>query len=397
MVRKIRVSGISQGYFDQIIKQENGFKFADPVRPDENTLTCVVPILQTQTKDRRYMTFPEVDFIQTHDTGHISQMIAENTGKETVYIRTGTILKGSTQERAIVRSYIVFPGQKVTMEARCVHASKGIREGAKVNYGGIIPLAMEQDLYDDGFKPKDQGSYWNSTSRYSMTVKSMTSQTMAGGTQSRGPLMRPPQPPIIRRSHSPRPPFRTSPPIASARGMSSGINRMVPDQWDDSGIRSFYGNIPNSIHSGTLEINDDLFQTQETFGASDVVMNLLSKLKLVDDQVGLGIIDEKGVQTIELFDVYASWKALHGDAVKRAGSNLVRDDSSDVFKFAPEFANDAICKVLGSKFKENVIYEWRSVDNKPAVTVIGLTGEKHVGELVELDGRVIHMVLNRAA
>jgi len=49
---------------------------------------------------------------------------------------------------------------------------------------------------------------------------------------------------------------------------------------------------------------------------------ILSKARLHDNQTGLALITESGCKTIELFDVPASWEALHKDAVKRMGTEL---------------------------------------------------------------------------
>ncbi|PYV62230.1 MAG: hypothetical protein DMG97_40895 [Acidobacteria bacterium] len=70
------------------------------------------------------------------------------------------------------------------------------------------------------------------------------------------------------------------------------------------------------------------------------------------------MITESGCKTIELFDVPASWEALHKDAVKRMGTELLRGpDNTSVFEYKPENAVNAVRSVLALPFKSNLIYE----------------------------------------
>ena len=101
------------------------------------------------------------------------------------------------------------------------------------------------------------------------------------------------------------------------------------------------------------------------------------------------------MQTVELFDVPVSWKALHTDAVKRLGPDLAKPDKSGVFEYKPEVAVREVKKVLDVGYEENTIYQHKPSNGEPGVTITGLTNEKFVGEVVEMDDRVVHLVLIR--
>lgn len=60
--------------------------------------------------------------------------------------------------------------------------------------------------------------------------------------------------------------------------------------------------------------------------------------------------------------------------------------------------NFAVRKVLGLNYTTNLIYEHKPSNGEPHVAIFGLTASPYVGEIVELDGRVIHLnILETAA
>ena len=147
----------------------------------------------------------------------------------------------------------------------------------------------------------------------------------------------------------------------------------------------------SAAQSGT----DDLATHYEDF--SKEFDKVLSKVKLVDDQVGLGLITEKGCQTVEVFDAHNSWKALHEDAVKRLGPNLASKDKAGVFEYKPEKAVQIVQEVLALPFEEKLIYEHKPTNGDQHFRVASLTAENFTGEVVELDGKMIHLMLLRLA
>jgi len=114
--------------------------------------------------------------------------------------------------------------------------------------------------------------------------------------------------------------------------------------------------------------------------------------------VGLSLITGKGCKTIEAFDLPTSWEAIHKDSVKRMGTELLRgSDNTSVFEYKPENAINAVRKVLGLDYKTNLIYEHKPSNGEPHVAILGLTASGYVGEVVELDGRVIHLTVLETA
>lgn len=347
----------------QIIANEKmGFSFGVPERPDENSLAVVLPILRSTSVKRHYITLPETKDVQIADTGSINKMRFTNKTSENVFVRSGTMLKGSTQERAITRSAILFPGSTVELECRCIHQTRGIQHNATVNYSGITPLKFDQMNYRASYAARSQSDYWSNAESFTSCLYKSTEEAHARD---------PRRPRIPRRSRALRP-----------RAASLNTERLglppIGDFVEDSAF---------NFRQDDLASNFDEFS--KTFA------DLLAKVKLHRNQVGLGLITDKACETIELFDLDQSWKAMHEDAVKRVGSDVAKPDLSGVFEYKQEKAVEAVKKVLGVGFDQKVIYEHRASNGEPSVAVIGLSNEKYTGEIVELDGRVMHLVLLR--
>lgn len=80
------------------------------------------------------------------------------------------------------------------------------------------------------------------------------------------------------------------------------------------------------------------------------------------------------------------------------GTELLRgEDKTSVFEYKPEHAVAAVTKVLALDYKTNLIYEHKPSNGEPSVKIHGLTSSRYVGEVVELDDRVMHMVIIETA
>lgn len=356
----------------QIIANEKmGFNFGVPERPDENSLAVVLPILRTTSVKRNYITLPETNKVDIADTGSINKMRFTNKTTENVFVRSGTMLKGSTQERAIIRSAILLPGSTVELECRCIHQTRGIQHNAKVNYGGITPLKYDQMNYRANYTARSQSEYWSNVSAFVSHTETMY-KSADENTMSHTDRPFTPRPRIHhRRSRRPR---ASATPTWSAERLGLPAADFVED-------------------SAFNFQQDDLASHFDEF--SKTFADLLAKVKLHKNQVGLALITDKACETIELFDLDQSWKAMHEDAVKRVGSDVAKPDLSGVFEYRQDKAVEAVKKVLGVGFDQKVVYEHRASNGEPNVTVVGLSNDKYTGEIVELDGRVMHLVLLR--
>lgn len=356
-----------------IVNQKLGFKFGKPDRPSESSLACILPILRETTQQRQYITLPETEEVLITDSGSISKVNLENASKKNVFVRSSTMFEGKgTQSRVLSRSAILFPGKKVSLDVRCIHASHGIHSGNDFKYGGVAPFSVDANTYTSGYTRSDQHTTWDSVRSYSASVRGEAVSTVVGTQRRRNRFV---QPDSVTHYHG----------ITT----SSLSEEAVPT----SGSAFFVG--ANASFTGVVA-DDNLKASFDTFAKS--FDDILSKARLHDNQVGLALITESGCKTIEAFDVPISWESLHKDAVKRMGTELLKgEDKTNVFEYKPENAIAAVTKVLSLDYKTNLIYEHKPSNGESSVKIYGLTASRYVGEVVELDDRVMHMVILETA
>lgn len=141
-----------------IAEQKDGFSFGEPWRQSEKALGIIVPILRKKDAKRDYVMVEETKKVNIEDTGSINRIRIVNDDKQNVFIRSGTILAGTTQERAVVSGVIIVPNSTMEAEVKCVHATKGIMSGAKMKVvKDYAPTIVMQALAS-----RDQGKVWNS-------------------------------------------------------------------------------------------------------------------------------------------------------------------------------------------------------------------------------------------
>lgn len=342
-----------------VSEEKLGYSYGKPLRVDEKSLAVVLPILRETSLNRQYITFPETDKVLVFDTGKIDEMEADNQTAENVFIRSGTLFRGSTQERALQRSAVLFPGKKSKLGVRCVHASRGINPNAGVKYGGITPLDFDASNYSHGYSFKDQASTWQNV----MKTTSNMSQMMGNVQQPKHSMIGGIISPMYMSS------MATEQPIGSAENIQAS---------------AFTSAKADDLHSSFNEFAKHFDE-------------ILSKVKMVQNQAGLALITHAGVQTVEFFDHLLSWKALHESAVKRLGSSIIDKGDENVFDYKPDAAIKQVNRVLGLDFKTNRIWEHRPNNGEPKVEITGLTADGYVGEAVEIDERLIHLVILKQA
>jgi DNA-binding HxlR family transcriptional regulator len=139
-----------------------------------------------------------------------------------------------------------------------------------------------------------------------------------------------------------------------------------------------------AVHMDSLPV---AIERGETVGFSQKVMDELSKVPDYEDQVGIAIIDMRGVRGVEAFDHPDSWKALGKEVLK---------SYEDIFSEAGEVAE--LFEINLNAAREKVKAFLRKVQ---AVTLDNAEGTQKidhddvVGELTTLFGRCIHLILTQ--
>ena len=329
-------------FLSTVRNQESGFAFGQPQRVGEKSLAVVLPILRQTDDLRNYITFSETEKVNVTDTGQIDEFQFQNQTDDNVFIRSGTIFTGKTQARALQRSAVLLPKEKTILKVRCVHASHGISPGAAVKYDGITPLDLDKGNYDVGYVAKDQQAYWSNVHKSTANMYS----------------------------------------IGAAHGM---VSHVAPDAAE---ITFGHSNLrARGLSAGSDNLSDHFKNFAKNFDS------LLAKVKRVADQVGLALITDAGVETVELFEHADSWKALHDAAVKRLGPDLAKIDANALFEPKLDKARVLVDQVLTLPYKFNLLATNQPQHDDPHVEVFGMTAGNFVGEMVLIDGKVIHLVL----
>jgi hypothetical protein len=407
--------------------QALGFHFGKPKRVEEKALAVVLPILRDGEIERGYVTYPEVtEHVLVTDSGSIHKVNLKNNCDRPVFVRSGSVFAGKgTQSRTITRSAVLFPGKEVSLDARCVHQSHGIRGGAEFAYHGAISLDVEKSVYGSGFAPRDQGVYWQNVQASNLRKAQFSDvmddsdplvtlheamQTVLLERPNRTATTRELSEEIARRGLYVRgdgQPAAAGQVGARARRYDTmfevghGVVRLREEHLSDgepSYNRSRLVEIHESVESSPRfersEAWDNFVANDTEFTAN--LDDVLSKVKLHDHQVGISLITDRGVEMIELFEADLSWAALHEDSVKRIGTELIKEEEEGVFEYNPDKAIEQVCRVLALNYESNTIFEHRAGDQSLVIT--GLTSATHVGEIVEFGGTVIHLsLLKRAA
>ena len=145
-------------FLQNIAEEKDGFKFGSLIKSNEQALGFIIPILQTKTLKRSYRLLEESKRVTIEDTGDINNVRFINKENSTIFIRSGTILMGKTQERATVGGVILQPGEEQIIEVNCVHASKPISKGAAFHVSEYYaPRTVATKLF-----AKNQSEVWNS-------------------------------------------------------------------------------------------------------------------------------------------------------------------------------------------------------------------------------------------
>lgn len=109
------------------------------------------------------------------------------------------------------------------------------------------------------------------------------------------------------------------------------------------------------------------------------------------DQVGIAVFDLEGVVGVEVFDHPDSWKAFSGSIV-RSYSEVLTEELGELY----EIRMDRAVPVLNAFLEKAKASEATLVTENRVSKIWALKGTRLEGELAEVEGREIHLVLARA-
>jgi len=293
------------------------YELGEPWKFGEKSLAAVVPILRRSAAARDYILLQEIQDkmnVNIKDTGSIGAAQIKNPTDKNVFIRNGTLLKGTTQERAVVTGIILLPGKTEQIEVQCVHASRGIHPGAFFAAAGIAPRPVMTSLV----ARRSQSETWRNVNVATMNFRSMA---------------------------------------APSAHPYAGSDDLV----------------------GILE------QTQKF---RDDIENILKKVPGdLTDQVGIAIIDLKGVVGLEIFNHPDSWTAF-SKSVVRSYADVLSEKGTELFEIKLDKVKEAVISFIQklAETPSDVVYK------NECSTTHTLKGKEVAGEYTTLNTMMIHLV-----
>ncbi len=225
------------------------------------------------------------------------------------------------------------------------------------------------------------------------------------GTQSRAPMMsvvimpnqRDMKIPVkcIHQSHH----ISTGASFAFAGSMPHKVQScMMSNRRSESSLQSATWNSVRSYTSdmgmiGASGLSDNLVEdvrkVEKFKGNIDGMIKMMS---LIDNQVGVVVLDFNGVLGLEMFDSPESWKAVHKEVLKKYADTIMKKSSDSLFTLNKEKVKSKIEKfieIMAIGCTEEVIFE-----NGSAKT-LALDGSGIVGEFTIISNVMIHLIAMR--
>ncbi|MFW9789118.1 MAG: ARPP-1 family domain-containing protein [Candidatus Thorarchaeota archaeon] len=169
------------------ILQRTSFSLEDPVAHHGLSLVPIVPVSESES-DETYLNAAEAleaGVLSITEAGDaVNTILARNSGKEPVLIEESEVLlASSSQDRIVVSSVIIQPGEEIRIPVKCVHAPHSLNRGAGFQSLGAGSLALKRKIrrmkYQsimadvDHYIPEtavDQTEVWDEVERYSKAL-----------------------------------------------------------------------------------------------------------------------------------------------------------------------------------------------------------------------------------
>ena len=342
------------------LREQRTFAFEEPWRLSSRSLGLAVPIVRKEYGPRGYVLLEELPGgVEVRDSGSIRRLIARSGVEKPVFIRGGLVMKGETQPRAVRFSVVILPGEEKAIEALCVDEARPIRTMARMAPARDVPARVLKELVKG-----DQAGVWREVRTLQMEVVPRYAKPM-------GEMIFP--------RHRAR---------ERARGRAREERRVSTRRFRVIGpeIMHFRLRLRPPITTDLLRISEALEEARKD------IRDVIERFPLLKDQVGVVILDAKGVYAMELFDHPDSWSAIAKNAGRKFAEVLAEQAEFGVFKPDKEGIMEAIRAFLDklAACDEEVVFK-----NRLSQTAV-LRGEGVQGEYTVLEGSVIHLMAMRS-
>jgi len=318
------------------LREQRTFRFEEPWRLSSKSLGLAVPIVRTQYGERAYLVLDEIPGgVNLRDSGQIRRLIAKSGVDKPVFIRGGVLVKGETQPRAIRFGVVILPGEERPVEAFCIHEVRPIRAGARMAMARDAPVALIISLMKG-----NQEEVWDRIRTRARTVVEA----------------------LVSRGHG-----RVGPTV-----LEELYERPASYRW--------------ALTTDLIRIEKALEETDKR------IKDVVERFPLIKDQVGVAVLDAKGVFAMELFDHPDSWSAVAKNAGRKFADVLTEEADYEIFK--PD--KEGVLKALIAFIEKLEACDEKEVFKNEVARTCLLKGEDIYGEYTVLEGSVIHLMAVRA-
>ena len=173
--------------FADDILQDSSFSLERPISHCGLSLVPIVPVNITEMSEgfiNAAEAFETESLVITEAGDAVNTIIAKNTGQEPILIEESEVLIApSSQDRIVVSSVILQPGEEKRIPVKCVHAPHGLNRGAGFHSTGAGSLRLKSKVRKmkymsimtdvEHYQPEtavDQSEVWEEVERYCKTL-----------------------------------------------------------------------------------------------------------------------------------------------------------------------------------------------------------------------------------
>jgi hypothetical protein len=173
-------------FADEILQQTE-FSLEGPISHSGLSLIPIVPVRESVVTDgfvNAAEAFEAEHLVITEAGDAVNTIIAKNTGQKPILIEESEVLIApNSQDRIVVSSVILQPGEEKRIPVKCVHAPHGLNRGAGFRSTGAGSLELKRKVRRmkyasimtdvEHYQPEtavDQSEVWDEVERYCKTL-----------------------------------------------------------------------------------------------------------------------------------------------------------------------------------------------------------------------------------
>jgi hypothetical protein len=175
-----------RSFADEILQQTN-FSLEGPISHNGLSLIPIIPIRESVISEEfvnAAEAFETEHLVITEVGDAVNTIIAKNTGQKRILIEDSEVLVApNSQDRIVVSSVILQPGEEKRIPVKCVHAPHGLNQGAGFHSTGAGSLELKRKVRRmkycsimtdvEHYQPEtavDQSEVWEEVERYCKTL-----------------------------------------------------------------------------------------------------------------------------------------------------------------------------------------------------------------------------------